>query len=379
MGPLGASDRPEGSTKGAGETKRVPGDPEAGEVGDEATLRGRSVLITGGTGSFGKALTSHLLSCCQPRRVIIYSRDELKQHRMQQEMGHPCLRFFIGDVRDRDRLYRAFADVDYVVHAAALKQVPAAEYNPFEAVKTNILGAQNIIEAAIDRGVERVVALSSDKAANPINLYGATKLVSDKLFIAGNAYAGAQDTRFGVVRYGNVLGSRGSVVEFFRACRKDGVLPITDLRMTRFWLTLAQAVRFVLRFLRTMAKGEILVPRLPSMRVANLALALAPGCRIEEIGIRPGEKLHEVLVPSDEARLTTAYDDVYVIRPPLAAGAAPIRGGGRPVPEDFCYRSDTNDWWLDARSLRALLDEPSSGAPAASDDGGDPAPAPVVR
>ena len=334
------------------------------ETRETTWLDGKSLLVTGGTGSFGKALTRHLLASGRPRRIIIYSRDELKQHHMRHEMDHPALRFFLGDVRDRDRLYRAFAEVDYVIHAAALKQVPAAEYNPFEAVKTNILGAQNIIEAAIDRGVKRVVALSSDKAANPINLYGATKLVSDKLFIAGNAYAGAQDTRFGVVRYGNVLGSRGSVVEFFRGCRDNGVLPITDVRMTRFWLTLEQAVRLVLRFLRTMQKGEILVPKLPSMRVVDLALALAPGCRIEEIGIRPGEKLHEVLVPTDEARLTAEHDDVFVIRPPLGTGNRVARPGGQSVPEGFCYRSDTNDWWLDARSLRALLGEaePEGGA-----------------
>lgn len=321
-------------------------------------LHGKSVLVTGGTGTFGRAFVRHVLEHHDPRRVIVYSRDELKQFEMRQELDSPKLRYFIGDVRDRDRLMRAFVDVDYVVHAAALKQVPAAEYNPSEAVKTNIQGAQNIIDAAIDRGVKRVVALSSDKAANPINLYGATKLVSDKLFIAGNAYAGPQDTRFGVVRYGNVLGSRGSVVQFFRKCREQGVLPITDLRMTRFWLTVDRAVAIVMQFLERMGRGEIYIPKLPSMKVVDLALAIAPGCRVEEVGIRPGEKLHEVLVPYDEARLTTEYDDHFIIRHPHAGDPEQPRPGGRKVHPDFSYRSNNNLWWLDAASLRAMVGEP---------------------
>ena len=343
-------------------------------------LDDKSILVTGGTGSFGKAFVRNVLRRSRPRRIIVYSRDELKQWEMrrgQRPEDAPLLRFFLGDVRDRDRLYRAFANVDYVIHAAALKQVPAAEYNPFEAVKTNVLGAQNIIEAAIDRGVERVIALSSDKAANPVNLYGATKLVSDKLFIAGNAYAGAQDTRFGVIRYGNVLGSRGSVLDFFRQRRAEGVLPVTDLRMTRFWLTLDQAVGFVLRFLRELRRGEIFVPKLPSMRITDMARAVAPGCRLEEVGVRPGEKLHEVLVPSDEARLTTEYDDRYIIRPPFGGEAEEPLPGGRRVPASFSYRSDSNDWWLDGPGLEALLaggsadQDPRPGSP---DGGVDPAP-----
>jgi len=318
-------------------------------------LDGKSILVTGGTGTFGRAFVRHVLAHHDPRRVIVYSRDELKQFELRQELSSPKLRFFIGDVRDRDRLQRAFVGVDYVVHAAAMKQVPAAEYNPFEAVKTNILGAQNIIEAAIERGVKRVVALSSDKAANPINLYGATKLVSDKLFIAANAYVGPQDTRFGVVRYGNVLGSRGSVVQFFGRCRDKGVLPVTDVRMTRFWLTVDEAVRIVMRFLERMGRGEIYVPKLPSMKVVDLAKAIAPGCRVEEVGIRPGEKLHEVLVPYDEARLTTEYDDHFVIRHPFAGEPEEPRPGGRPVHPDFSYRSNANGWWLDAPALLALV------------------------
>ena len=322
-------------------------------------LNGKTILVTGGTGSFGKAFVRFVLDHFEPRRLIVFSRDELKQFQMQQEFRHPALRFFIGDVRDRDRLYRAFAGVDYVVHAAALKQVPACEYNPFEAIRTNVIGAENVISAAIDQGVKRVIALSTDKAANPINLYGATKLCSDKLFIAGNAYSGAQDTRFSVVRYGNVLGSRGSAVPFFRACREKGVIPITDPRMTRFWITLPQAVRFVLECFERMKGGEIFVPKIPSMKIVDLANALAPGCRHEIVGIRPGEKLHEVMIPIDEARNTLEYEDHYVIQPQFEWWGT--RNGkprsGRPVPDGFSYRSDNNPWWLTEDELRRLLEE----------------------
>ena len=322
-------------------------------------LNGSSILVTGGTGSFGKAFVRHVLSHFEPRRLIVFSRDELKQFQMQQEFRHPALRFFIGDVRDRERLYRALAEVDYVVHAAALKQVPACEYNPFEAIRTNVIGAENVISAAIDQGVKRVIALSTDKAANPINLYGATKLCSDKLFIAGNAYSGAQDTRFSVVRYGNVLGSRGSVVPFFRACREKGVIPITDPRMTRFWITLPQAVRFVLSCFERMKGGEIFVPKIPSMKIVDVANALAPGCRHEIVGIRPGEKLHEVMIPIDEARNTLEYDDHYVIQPQFEWWGS--RNGrphpGKTVPDGFSYRSDNNTWWLSESELKRLLEE----------------------
>ncbi len=320
-------------------------------------LNGKSVLVTGGTGSFGKAFVRYVLSRFEPRRLIVLSRDELKQFQMQQELRHPSLRFFIGDVRDRERLYRAFADVEYVVHAAALKQVPACEYNPFEAIRTNVIGAENVINAAIDQGVRKVIALSTDKAANPINLYGATKLCSDKLFIAGNAYAGGQDTRFSVVRYGNVLGSRGSVIPFFRQCKEKGIVPITDERMTRFWITLEQAVNFTLSSFERMLGGEIFVPRIPSMKIVDLAEAIAPGCRHEIIGVRPGEKLHEVMIPFDEARNTLEYDDYYVIQPQFDwwANIRTHISGGRRVPENFSYRSDNNKQWLTVQQLRQLV------------------------
>jgi UDP-N-acetylglucosamine 4,6-dehydratase len=298
-------------------------------------------------------------------RVVVLSRDELKQFEMQQELPrerYPQLRFFIGDVRDLERLRRAFDGIDLVVHAAALKQVPAAEYNPFEVIKTNVIGAENVISAALDCGVKRVVALSTDKAANPINLYGATKLCADKLFIAGNSYAGSANTRFAVVRYGNVLGSRGSVVPLFRARRETGVLPITDPRMTRFWITLDQAVEFVLSCLNTMQGGELFVPRLPSMRIVDLAEAIAPGCRHEVVGIRPGEKLHETLISADDARNTLQGQDRYVIQPSFPwwdGGAFRFEDGFRRCTEGFAYTSDTNDQWLSVDKLRELL-EPGS-------------------
>ncbi len=319
-------------------------------------LSGTNFLITGGTGSFGKRFIRTLLDHAEPRKVIVYSRDELKQYEMQQQFaGDPRLRYFLGDVRDADRLHRAFDGVDVVVHAAALKQVPAAEYNPFEAVKTNIQGAQNVIDAAIDRGVDRVVALSTDKASSPINLYGATKLVSDKLFVQGNSYAGGKKTRFSVVRYGNVVGSRGSVVPFFQAKAAAGVLPITDERMTRFWITLQQGVDFVLSSLQTMRGGELFVPKIPSMRVTDLAKAIAPDARLEFVGIRPGEKLHEEMISLDDARRTIDVGDRYVIQPEFGWWGNDHLDG-TPLPEGFAYTSDRNDTWLDVDGLRALLE-----------------------
>lgn len=319
---------------------------------------GKSILVTGGTGSFGKAFIGHLLRTCRPKRLIVFSRDELKQFQMQQEFQDSRLRFFLGDVRDRDRLYRAFAGVEYVVHAAALKQVPACEYNPFEAIRTNVLGAENIINAAIDNGVRKVVALSTDKAANPINLYGATKLCSDKLFVSGNAYAGGRDTRFSVVRYGNVMGSRGSVIPYFASCRASGVVPITDPRMTRFWITLQQAVEFVLNSFGRMLGGEVFVPKIPSMKITDLAEAVAPGCRQEIIGIRPGEKLHEIMIPYDDARNSLEYEDHFVIQPQFDWWATLRKrlDGGTPLPEGFSYRSDNNRQWLSVEELRSLAE-----------------------
>jgi len=281
-------------------------------------LNDKTILITGGTGSFGKRAAKIILEKYTPKRLIIFSRDELKQFEMSQAFPisqYPCIRFFIGDIRDKERLCRAFHGVDYVIHAAALKQVPAAEYNPFEAVKTNVIGAQNVINVAIDQGVKKVIALSTDKAANPINLYGATKLCSDKLFIAGNSYVGHEHTIFSVVRYGNVLGSRGSVIPFFLKCKKEGLIPITDSRMTRFWITLEQGVSFVLNCFEQMVGGEVFIPKLPSMSIADLAKAIAPECNIKVIGIRPGEKLHEVMIPRDEARKTIEFSHHYIIQP----------------------------------------------------------------
>ncbi|BDG61732.1 UDP-N-acetylglucosamine 4,6-dehydratase (inverting) [Caldinitratiruptor microaerophilus] len=318
-------------------------------------LDGKVILITGGTGSFGRRFVETVLREHQPKKVIVFSRDELKQYEMAREFADPRLRFFIGDVRDRDRLYRAFQGVDYVVHAAALKQVPACEYNPFEAIKTNVLGAQNVIDAAIDSGVQRVIALSSDKAANPINLYGATKLCSDKLFVAGNAYVGDRPTRFSVVRYGNVVGSRGSVVPLFLKLRETGRIPITDPRMTRFWITLDQGVRFVIASLERMHGGEIFVPKLPSMNIMDLARAIAPGCDYEFTGIRPGEKLHEVMIPEDDARHAVELDDFYVILPELSFWSSGNWREGRPLPEGFVYASNTNSWWLSEDALKQLL------------------------
>jgi UDP-N-acetylglucosamine 4,6-dehydratase len=324
-------------------------------------LNGKTVLITGGTGSFGRRFTETALKKYNPERLIVFSRDELKQSEMHAHFGeteYPNIRYFIGDVRDRDRLYRAFDGVDIVVHAAALKQVPAAEYNPIEAVKTNVLGAANVIDAAIDRGVEKVIALSTDKAASPISLYGATKLCSDKLFVAANSYSGRHRTRFSVVRYGNVVGSRGSVVPLFQLRMKTGKLPITDPRMTRFWITLDRGVEFVLQCLGEMHGGEIFVPKIPSMKLIDLARVIGPDCEMEIVGRRAGEKLHEVMVSEDDAQNTLEYDDFYAILPTVRHwNQDQIRdnNGGRPCPEGFRYSSDTNTRWLSVAELEQII------------------------
>ena len=323
---------------------------------------GASVLITGGTGSFGKAFLDKILTERNPARVVVYSRDELKQYEMKQKYGDdPRVRFFLGDIRDRDRLKTAFHGVDYVVHAAALKQVDTAEYNPMEYVKTNILGSENVLQAAIDAGVKKVVALSTDKASSPVNLYGATKLTADKLFIAGNHYAAGYETRFSVVRYGNVMGSRGSVIPFFRNLAAKGEpLPITDFRMTRFFITLPQAVDFVMDSFNDMAGGELYVPRIPSMLVADLARAISPESELVEVGIRPGEKLHEEMISENDSRRTYEFDDHYVIAPMLDSWlTSPTFANGKLVPEDFSYCSDTNDQWLSVDQIRELANTPT--------------------
>lgn len=320
-------------------------------------LNGKTILVTGGTGSFGKRFIQIVLERYRPKRLIVFSRDELKQFEMAQNFPvekHPSIRFFIGDVRDKERLYRACRGVNYIIHAAAMKQVPAAEYNPTEAIKTNIYGAQNLINVAADVGVERVVALSTDKAVSPVNLYGATKLASDKLFVAANAFA--TGPRYSVVRYGNVMGSRGSVIPFFLKKRAEGCLPITDPRMTRFWISLDQGIDLVLHALEQAAGGEIFIPKIPSMKITDLAEAVAPGCRLEVVGIRPGEKLHECMVPREEARNTVENDTGYVILPDSAVlSYAGPQDGFRPVPENFEYSSNTNEHWLTVEELRATL------------------------
>ena len=329
----------------------------------EMDWSGLSVLVTGGTGSFGKKFAEVLLKTQAPKRLIIFSRDELKQQEMRHQFPDDedsPIRYFIGDVRDKDRLYRAFDGVDVVVHAAALKQVPAAEYNPIEAIKTNVLGAANVIDAAIDLEVTKLIALSTDKAANPVNLYGATKLCSDKLFVAANAYSGRHRTRFAAVRYGNVVGSRGSVIPLFLRLRETGTLPITDPRMTRFWITLDQTAGFVLKCFDRMYGGELFVPKLPSMRVTDVAEAIAPKAKAEVIGVRPGEKMHEVMVPEDDARQTLEFDDYFVIQPAHpywdSEGYASTHGG-RPCADGFRYSSDTNDTWLTVEDLRRMIKE----------------------
>jgi UDP-N-acetylglucosamine 4,6-dehydratase/5-epimerase len=327
------------------------------------------VLVTGGTGSFGKKFVEMMLNEYRPQKLIIFSRDELKQHEMRAwGIDHPSLRYFLGDVRDQQRLERAFSGVTVVVHAAALKQVPACEYNPFEAIQTNIDGGKNVIEAAINCGVRRICALSTDKAVNPINLYGATKLCAEKMFVQANAYAGAQDTRFSCVRYGNVVGSRGSVVPIFMEQRKRGKITLTDARMTRFWITLDQGVRFVIRCLEQMHGGEIFVPKIPSMKLLDMAEAVAPDCHIECIGIRPGEKLHEVLLSEDESRNAAETDDMFVIQPAHSWWKKENWKAARPVPEDFRYASDTNTHWLTAEDLYALVEGSSPGPALVSEE-----------
>lgn len=321
----------------------------------------QAVLVTGGTGSFGRKFVELMLRDYHPHKLIVFSRDELKQHDMQLAgIQHPSLRYFIGDVRDAERLHRAFAGVTVVVHAAAMKQVPACEYNPFEAIQTNIMGSRNVIDAAIDCGVRRILAISTDKAVNPINLYGATKLCAEKMFVQANAYAGAQDTKFSCARYGNVVGSRGSVIPVFLEQRKTGRITITDSRMTRFWITLDQGVRFVTHCIERMHGGEIFVPKIPSMSLLDMAAALAPDCEAQVTGIRPGEKLHEVLVSEDEARHAVELEDMYVIQPAHSWWRQENWHEARTLPEGFRFASDTNSLWLTAERLFELLNEAPS-------------------
>lgn len=325
-------------------------------------LNDKTILVTGGTGSFGKHFIKTVIANYKPKRLIIFSRDELKQFEMQQEFPHaqyPFIRYFIGDVRDKDRLEMALNGVDFVVHAAALKQVTTAEYNPFECIRTNVFGAENVVSACLRAGVKRVVALSTDKAANPINLYGASKLASDKIFVAANNLAGAEGTRFSVVRYGNVFGSRGSVVPFFKNLIANGAdsLPITDERMTRFWITLTQGVNFVLSSMELMKGGEIYVPKIPSTTIPQLAHLVSPSHKTHVVGIRPGEKLHETMIPADDAHCTVELEDRYVILQSFANAArdAYLHRGGKAVADGFSYSSDTNPEQLDARGLQMLL------------------------
>lgn len=322
-------------------------------------LKNSTILVTGGTGSFGNTFVPMTLEKFNPKKVIIYSRDEMKQWDMAKKFhGDERVRFFIGDVRDRERLYRALDGVDYVVHAAATKIVPTAEYNPFECVKTNINGAMNLIDACIDKGVKRVVALSTDKASSPINLYGATKLASDKLFVAGNSYAGGHDTRFGVVRYGNVMGSRGSVIPFFLSIKDKGVLPITDERMTRFMISLEEGVELVWHAFEDMQGGEIYVKKIPSMKVTDVALATVPDAKHEIVGIRPGEKLHEQMISAEDALYTYEYPEHFKILPVInnwSSDPARIKDGKK-VPENFVYASDNNKEWMSVSELQAWID-----------------------
>ena len=327
-------------------------------------LNNKNILITGGTGSFGKKMIQIVLSEFKPKRLIIFSRDELKQFEMAQKWSlskYPCLEYVLGDVRDKERLTRVFSGVDYVIHAAALKQVPAAERNPEEYIKTNVIGAMNIIDAAIQNNVKKVIALSTDKACNPVNLYGATKLCSDKLFVAENNNAGARQTKFCVVRYGNVLGSRGSVIPFFQERARTGVLPITDSEMTRFWITLDQAVHFVISCLSRAKGGEIFVPRIPSMKITDLANAISPESKKEIVGIRPGEKIHETLISEDEARNTIQFKECYLVQPNLELRDELLAGcngnAGKLCTEGFRYSSDNNSDWLKVDELRKLVDK----------------------
>ncbi|MBF0158508.1 MAG: UDP-N-acetylglucosamine 4,6-dehydratase (inverting) [Magnetococcales bacterium] len=341
--------------------------PSARFCHHEPDLNDRAILVTGGTGSFGRHFIRTVLTRYRPRRLVVLSRDELKQFEMQQEplFQHPALRFFIGDVRDRDRLERAFSEIDIVVHAAAMKQVPTAEYNPFECIHTNVLGAENVVQAALRARVSQVLALSTDKAANPVNLYGASKLASDKIFVAANHLSGHIGTRFAVVRYGNVVGSRGSVIPFFQKLIANGAtsLPITDARMSRFWITLQEGVDFVLSSLEMMRGGEIFVPKIPSMNIIELARAMAPQLPHHIVGIRPGEKLHEVMVTEDDSRTTVELHDRYVIEPAFALWCDYVshrnQPDAKPVADSFRYASDTNPQWLDHQSLQHMLLESS--------------------
>ncbi len=325
-------------------------------------LNNQTILVTGGTGSFGKCFTKYVLEHYNPKKIIIYSRDEYKQFIMANEFSEYTdkLRFFIGDVRDKERLERAFQGVDYVIHAAAMKQVPACEYNPHEAIKTNITGAQNIIDAALDSDVKKVVALSTDKAVNPVNLYGGTKLVSDKLFIAANAYAGNREINFSIVRYGNVAGSRGSVIPFFHKKLQDGVtdLPITDYRMTRFWISLTEGVELVIKALEEAKGGETFISKIPSFKITDLAQAMNPGCEMPEVGIREGEKLHEIMVTVEDSMTTYEYDKHFIVYPQMVWDSAKkVVPTGKKVPEGFSYSSDNNTQWLTVEEIQALLKE----------------------
>lgn len=318
-------------------------------------IKGKVILLTGGTGSFGQKFTEIALKKYRPKVIRIFSRDELKQWEMEKKFSDGRLRFFLGDVRDKERLARAMDGVDIVVHAAALKQVPLCEYNPFEAVKTNIIGAQNIINTAIDNKIKKVLALSTDKAVNPINLYGATKLCAEKIFTQGNSYAGKSRTRFSCVRYGNVIGSRGSVIPKFKEQSKTGVLTITDKRMTRFWVTLEDSVEFVIKCIDLMNGGEVFVPKIPSMKISDLARLISPGCRIKEVGIRPGEKMNEVLITEDESRHTREFRDFFVIEPEFHWWSDANFKGGAKLKHGFRYTSDTNPDWLAESEMRRLL------------------------
>ena len=327
-------------------------------------LNNKTILVTGGTGSFGNRFVEYVLENYNPKKIIIYSRDEFKQFNMQNKMKRlypeksACLRFFIGDVRDVDRLYRAFEGVDYVIHAAAMKQVPACEYNPNEAIKTNIHGAQNIIEAALDKGVKKVVALSTDKAVNPVNLYGGTKLVSDKLFIAANAYAGDKDISFSIVRYGNVAGSRGSVIPFFQELidKGESKLPITDYRMTRFWISLDEGVKLVIKALEEAKGGETFISKIPSFKITDLAQAMLPGCEMPEVGIREGEKLHEIMITTEDSMTTYEYDNHFIIYPQMVwANRKAPNPTGKKVEDGFSYSSGNNTWWLSVDEIKERL------------------------
>jgi len=313
------------------------------------------ILLTGGTGSFGKAFTRIMLKKHKPKALRIFSRDEFKQQGMRQMYDDPCLRYFIGDVRDKERLERAMKDVDIVVHAAALKQIPSCEYNPFETVKTNILGAQNVINAAIDNNVEKVMAISTDKAVNPVNLYGATKLCAEKMFIQANSYVGTKITKLSCVRYGNVVGSRGSIIPLFKKQKKSNTLTITDERMTRFWITLDQGVEFVIKCIELMHGGEVFIPKIHSMRVMDLAKAIAPDCKIKFIGIRPGEKLHEVLISEEEARHTVKFENFFVIEPQYHWWRRDNWKGGNRLKDGFRYSSDSNSEWLTIETMKRMI------------------------